>query len=282
MYEVLAEADLVLGVGFDVVELVLPWDQTQAADLIWLAPWANVDPVLPAIAELVGTMGPAMQQLADSAGQTAPDWGEQRVTRFKESQAAKPLPEPAEGRMRPQAVIQAVQAMVPHDTLVTTDVGAHKIMTSLDWLSRSPNSFLLSNGLSCMGYGVPAAIAASLAKNKRPTVAITGDGGFAMISGELNLITELKTPVIIVIMHDAALDLIRAAQNRSGKVTYGTEFTNPDFQKIAEAYNIRSRRVTTAAECQAAVAEALGQNEAMIIEAMIDPVSYPTTPTPPN
>ncbi len=277
-YEILAEADLVLGIGFDVVELVLPWDQTQAKNLIWMAPWANVDPVLPAIAELVGSMGAAMRQLANSAGTADPEWGDKRVATFRTQQAAMQLPEPSAGRMRPQDVLAAVGSAVPADTLVTTDVGSHKILASLDWPSQAPNRFMLSNGLSCMGYGVPAAIAASLAHKRKPTVAFTGDGGFAMVSGELNLITELGTPVIIVIMNDGALDLIRSAQNRAGKATFGTEFTNPNFQKIAEAYGIPCQQVSTADECSAAVAQAIGQNSPVIIEALIDPISYPTSP----
>ncbi|MFK7805629.1 MAG: thiamine pyrophosphate-binding protein [Anaerolineae bacterium] len=278
VYEVLAEADLVLAIGFDVVELVLPWDQTKAADLIWLAPWANVDPVLPAIAELVGTMGPIMHQLADSSGFVSNGWGIERVAEFKEKLAKRELPQPAPGRMLPQTVLQAVYSAAPSNTLVTTDVGSHKILTSLEWPAQTPNSFMLSNGLSCMGFGVPAAIGASLALGKQPVVAITGDGGFAMISGELNLITELGVPIIIVLMNDAALDLIRSAQKRSGKEAYGTEFTNPDFQKIAEAYGIPSCQVNTSEACQAAVAEAIATNRPILIEALIDPISYPTTP----
>ncbi len=277
-YEVLAEADLVLGIGFDVVELVLPWDQTQAKNLIWMAPWANVDPVLPAIAELVGSMRHAMLQLTDSGGTVDFGWGAERVRQFKAKQAQIELASPAPGRMRPQDVLQAVKSAVPHDTLVTTDVGSHKILASLEWPAHVPNSFFLSNGLSCMGYGVPAAIAASLAHKRQPVVAFTGDGGFAMISGELNLINELGTPVIIVIMNDEALDLIRSAQNRAGKSTFGTEFTNPDFQKIAEAYSIPFQQVSTAESCAAAVEQAIAQNTPIIIEALIDPVSYPTTP----
>ena len=278
VYEVLAEADLVLAIGFDVVELVLPWDQTKAADLIWMAPWANVDPVVPAVAELVGTMAPIMQQLADSAVMENAGWGAARVTQFKQKMAIRQLPQPIAGRMRPQTVLNALRAAVPRETLVTTDVGSHKILTSLEWPALAPNSFMLSNGLSCMGFGVPAAMAASLAQGKKPVVAVTGDGGFAMISGELNLINELKLPVIIVLMHDAALDLIRAAQNRADKGVYGTEFTNPDFQKIADAYGITSRRVTNEEDCRTAVSEAIKKNIPMLIEAMIDPVSYPTTP----
>ncbi|MEM8862786.1 MAG: thiamine pyrophosphate-binding protein, partial [Chloroflexota bacterium] len=224
-YEILAEADLVIGIGFDVVELVLPWDQTQAINLIWLAPWANVDPVLPAIAELVGKMGPIMENLTDSTSKIEPNWGAGRVKAFRDKMNQRALPQPANKRMRPQDVLNAVRFATPESILVTTDVGSHKILASLEWPAKAPNSFMLSNGLSCMGYGVPAAIAASMALGKQPTVSITGDGGFGMIIGELNLIHELEVPVIIVLMNDGALDLIRSAQNRSERETFGTEFT---------------------------------------------------------
>ena len=85
--------------------------------------------------------------------------------------------------------------------------------------------------------------------------------------------------MIIVIMNDGALDLIRSAQNRAGRNTFGTVFTNPDFQKIADAYDLPSIRVNSFEACQSAVANAIAQNSPLIIEAMIDPVSYPTTPT---
>lgn len=276
-YEILAEADLVLGIGFDVVELVLPWDQTQAINLIWLAPWANVDPVLPAIAELVGTMGPIMNMLAGGATNVCSDWGAGRVAKFKEKWAAKTLPVPKPKRARPQDILQGLRQATPDDILLTADVGSHKILASLAWPTRAPNRFFLSNGLSCMGYGVPAAIAASLALNQ-PTVAMTGDGGFGMIVGELNLIHELNTPVIVVIMNDGALDLIRSAQTRSERETFGTEFTNPNFEKIAQAYDLPFSRVHSAEECKTAVSEAVAANKPLIVEAVIDPKSYPTSP----
>ena len=277
-YEILAEADLVIGIGFDVVELVLPWDQTQAINLIWLASWANVDPVLPAIAELVGSMGPIMDQLANHGVDSDQDWGASRVAQFKQKMTGRTLRAPAKNRVRPQDVLDAVRASTPDDILITTDVGSHKILTSLEWAAKSPNTFMLSNGLSCMGYGVPAAIAASLAQNKQPTVAVTGDGGFGMIIGELNLILELGTPVIIVLMNDGALDLIRSAQNRSKRETFGTEFTNPNFELIAQAYNLPFVRATSAEACRAAVSTAIEQKSPLILEACIDPRSYPTTP----
>jgi acetolactate synthase-1/2/3 large subunit len=279
VYNLLAEADCILAVGFDVVELVKPWDET--APLIWIAPWPNIDPPIAAVAELVGPMQPVLEQLAQLPCSSAANWGQTRVASHRQELSQTTLPYPAPGRMTPQAVLQAIRANVPPDTLVSVDVGSHKILTSLDWPDMMPNRFMVSNGLSCMGFGFPAAIAGSLALDHATTVCVTGDAGLAMNLGELELLTRLDTPVIVVVMNDSALDLIRSAQVRAGKPPYGTVFTNPDFVKIGEAYGIAARRVTNEAECAEAVRIAVAAKRPMLIEAMIDPASYPTTPRQP-
>ncbi|CAN5468535.1 acetolactate synthase large subunit [soil metagenome] len=275
-YEILDEADCIIAVGFDVVELVKPWQQT--VPLIWVAPWANVDPKLPATAEFMGAMGPILQQLADLPNQPAPDWGAHRVAALRQQLAQEPLPLPAPNRLLPQTVLQIVRQQCARDVLVTTDVGSHKILAGLTWPTYIPNRYLVSNGLSCMGFALPAAIAASLALPNQPVICLTGDAGLAMILGELGLLAELQLPVIVVLFNDNALDLIRSAQQRAGKPTYGTEFVNPNFMRIAAAYELDAYQVQDQVSCTNALKAALGSGRPTLIEAMIDPLSYPTTP----
>ncbi|MCW1969449.1 MAG: thiamine pyrophosphate-dependent enzyme, partial [Anaerolineae bacterium] len=145
----------------------------------------------------------------------------------------------------------------------------------------TPNRYMLSNGLSSMGFGLPAAAAAALVL-EQPTLCITGDAGMAMVLGELGLVAESGLPVITVIMNDNALDLIRSHQKRMGKQPYGVEFANPDWMQIASAFGIDGYRASSEAEMQAAieaaVSAALAQGKPALIEAVIDPISYPTTP----
>jgi acetolactate synthase-1/2/3 large subunit len=277
-YQLLDEADCVLALGFDVVELVKPWD--QPAPLIWVAPWANDDPPLNAQVELVGPMQPVLEHLAVSSYAAAPDWGTARVAAHRELLNRQVLPTLARGRMLPQAVVRAVRASVPPDSVLATDVGSHKILSGLAWPAYAPNSFLVSNGLSSMGFALPAAMAASLARPGRPTVCFTGDAGLAMVIGELGLLARLQTPVIVVVFNDGALDLIRSQQVRAGKHVYGTEFVNPDFTQIAAAYQIDACRVSSEEECAEAVRAAVAAARPALIEALIDPVSYPTAPPP--
>jgi acetolactate synthase-1/2/3 large subunit len=274
-YEILDEADCIVAVGFDVVELVKPWQ--MQTPLLWLAPWPNEGPAIAAAFEFTGPMQPVLQQLSDASFSTAAGWGRARVALYRQKLAGQPLPEPSPGRLLPQAVLAALRQALPRDTLVTTDVGSHKILTGLAWPAYTPNRYQVSNGLSAMGFGLPAAIAGSLVLN-RPTVCITGDGGLAMTMGELGILTELRLPVITVVMNDSALDLIRSGQRRAGKPPFGTEFVNPDFSQIAAAYQLGFYRVTSQAECAEAVRSALAAGQPALIEAMIDPVSYPTTP----
>ena len=88
----------------------------------------------------------------------------------------------------------------------------------------------------------------------------------------------MNLPVIIVVMNDNALDLIRSAQVRAGKPVHGTEFLNPDFALIAAAYGIEFYRVVNERETAQAVAAAIAGKEPALIEALIDPASYPNTP----
>ncbi len=272
VYALLAEADCLLAIGFDVVELVRPWE--AAAPLIWLAPWANVDPCLPAAAAFTGDMVPVLRRLLDSSGAAEAAWGAARVARLRESLAQRRFPAPARGRMAPRDLLAALRQAAPPDTALAVDVGSHKILASLEWPAPRPGRFLVSNGLSCMGYGLPAAIGAGLALDRAPTLCLTGDAGMAMVLGELELLTRLSTPVVTIVMNDAALDLIRLAQHRAGAPAWGTEFTNPDFVKVAAAWGIPALRSADAAECEAALREALRARQPLLLDALIDPAAY--------
>jgi acetolactate synthase-1/2/3 large subunit len=276
VYEILDEADCVVAVGFDVVELVKEWQ--HPAPLIWIAPWANEDPVLPAAVEWVGPMTPILRQLSDAEFNTDPAWGEARVAAFRAKLAARPLPIPADGRLLPQTVLETMRRHADRNTLLAVDVGSHKIFSSLEWPTLSPNRFLVSNGLSCMGFALPSALGASLALDGAPTLCLIGDGGLAMCLGELGVLARLGLPVTVVVLVDGAIDLIRSAQIRSRRPVHGTEFPPPDFSRIAEAYGIHAVRVCDEASCDAALQQALASGRPALIEVMLDPVGYPTTP----
>ncbi len=289
VYEILEEADCVVAVGFDVVELVKEFslpksgaigseEGTERVPLVWIANWANYDPVLPATVELVGPMAGALMHLADSEFGTDAQWGESRVRAFRAELAAVPLPTPQPGHLLPQQLLESMRRHLPAEALLAVDVGSHKIFGSLEWPTLFPNRFALSNGLSCMGFGLPAAIGTALAKPDEPAACLIGDGGMLMCLGELSVLARLDLPVIVVVAVDNAIDLIRSHQIRQGKKPFGTEFPAPDFCKIAAGYGIDAERVTTPEGCDEALARAAAGQAPFLIEAIIDPIGYPTTP----
>ena len=274
-YAIVNEADCILAIGFDVVELVLPWKTD--APLIWLAPWENVDPVLPHAVSLVGDLHKPLEQFADAVYTPDPSWGAARVAAFRQS-LVKPLPQPAPGRLLPQQVLESMRAAFPPATTLSVDVGSHKILSSLAWPTLAPNTFFLSNGLSSMGFALPSAIGAHLAAPDQPSLCLTGDAGMAMVMGELGIIAQRRLPILVVVLNDGSIDLIRAQQVRAGKPVYGTTFASPNFTQIAAAYGLPSARVTTTEQLDQAISAYNMSPGPRVIEVMLDPISYPTTP----
>ena len=274
-YAMIDDADCILAVGFDVVELARPWHSN--VPLIWLAPWENVDPVVPHAVSIVGDLQAPLEQFADAVYSPEPSWGEQRVAALRTSQI-KSHPQPATGRLLPQQVLETLRAVLPPATALSVDVGSHKILSSLEWPTLSPNSFFLSNGLSSMGFALPSAIGAYFAAPDTPSICLSGDAGMAMMMGELAIVAQRQIPLLIVVLNDGAIDLIRAQQVRAGKPVYGTTFESPNFSQIAGAYGLPSARITSTAQLAQEIAAFTASSGPRVIEVMLDPISYPTTP----
>lgn len=274
VYALLDESDAIVAIGFDVVELVKPWDYSKP--LIWIAEWHNHDPKIACDLELVGNLNATLNEVMPAKAMTAHDWGARRLRRFHAAQGQRALPTPARRRILPQTFLASLRANSPDDIILTTDVGSHKIFAALEWQARLPNRYFVSNGLSAMGFGLSSAIAAAEI-NQAPVVCITGDAGLAMAMGELGLVAERQPPLLIAVMNDSALDLIRSAQLRRGRPAFGTEFANPDYECIAKAYGIGYRKVASRRECDEALRGWLSLNTPFLLDVMIDPVGYPTT-----
>ena len=280
VYELLEQADLVVAIGFDVVELVLPWEFDGG--LVWVAEWPNADPPLPADVELAGDVAAHLGALAKAAAQS-PGWSDTNFHTFRRDRTV-PVPKAtAEGRVSPQAVMRSLRRHADLDAVMTVDVGSHKIHFSLDWPTHDVSGFLLSNGLSCMGFGLAGAIGAATVDPGRQVLCVIGDGGLSMCAGELGLLRELGANVKVVVMQDEALDLIRVAQLRAGSPVHGTEYgVSVDHAKLAAAYGIPGQRITDDASLDDAVRTACARTGPYLVEVMLDPVSYPTFPSTPD
>ncbi|MBQ6516539.1 thiamine pyrophosphate-binding protein [bacterium] len=150
--------------------------------------------------------------------------------------------------------------------VVVTEVGEHQIDTASIFRFRSPKKFVTSGGMGTMGFGFPAAIGSCIANKKDMTILIAGDGSFQMNIQELATCMENKIPLKIIIMKNDSLGMIKQQQKSMyGERYYQSDLTNPDFVKIAEAYNIKGVNVSTIKEFEDAVDEMILSKETFLI-----------------
>jgi len=267
--EFAAQADLIVACGLDVVEFDKPWN--FSAPVVHIDALPNSDEFYPAVIELVGHPAIAVSVLAEQLPSRRA-WTAEEISAHRRDLLG--LITRAGSGMTSHQVVSAARKILPKETLATCDVGAHKFLVGQLWTTYAPKSFFMSNGLSAMGYGFPAAMAAQLAWPDKPVVAFLGDGGFAMYMAELETAQRLKLPLIIVVLCDGALSLIAMSQERRGLPNYAVTFANPDIAKVAEAFGADGKVCETASEVEQAIASARTKRRLTVIQAVIDPGPY--------
>ena len=181
---------------------------------------------------------------------------------------------PGGPRLQPWQVVLAVRERFGPEAVATCDTGAHKFLVSQLWKSPAPGSYFVSNGLSSMGYAIPAAMTARLVWPDRPAVAFVGDGGLAMYLGELGTIQRLGLDLTVVVFVDGSLELIRRSQLRQRVAIEGTLFSSPDLPSIARAFGASGYDVHDVDQLDHALRSAITSSGLHLIAAHIDGNDY--------
>ena len=271
VWDLLAGADLILAAGFDPVELISPW--SVATPVLHLDTTPNTDQVYASAHELVGHVGAILGWLA-AQWSGEPRWDEAEVAAHRARLREAWLAGRAEGRLNPSEVVTIARQAAPADTIVTTDVGSHKIMAGQAWQAAEPRSVLMTNGLSAMGFGVPAAIAAKLTCPDRPVLALVGDGGFAMAATEMRIASALGVPVTVVVFADGSLNRIELRQQLMGYPPTATRMDGMNLVALAEAMDCDGVRVDSPAGLEKALAGFGTRDRPLIVQARIDTSQY--------
>lgn len=175
------------------------------------------------------------------------------------------------GVIMPQAVVESVYAATKGRAIVVTDVGQHQLWAAKRFRHTMPRHFISSGGMGAMGFGIPAAIGAAIARPDRKVVAFLGDGGAQMTAEELIVAAELGLPVTFVVFSNGSLGLVRQMQRHlCGGRYFATDLHSPDFVKLAAAYGIRGVRVTDGSRLDAAVAKALKSKAPTLVEVVVE------------
>ena len=271
LWDLLDSADLIVAVGFDPVELIKSW--TLRTPVLHVDTLPNTDQIYPADVELTGSVPALLEWLLEGAG-AGGRWSDRELERHRAARRKAYYGGRVAGALNPTDVVDVLRAGSPRDTLLTTDVGSHKLLFGEGWTTHTPRTFLTSNGLSSMGFSLPAAIAAKLVHPERHVVCTIGDGGFAMVQGELRLAASLGLGLVVVVMCDESLNRIELKQMALGYPSTATRIDASDVVALARAMGCEGARVTSARELERVLSETLPQDRPLVIEAQIDPAQY--------
>ena len=212
------------------------------------------------------------------------DW----LNRFKDcaqieyDKVLAPILKGSDNKIKMVEVVELLNRMTEGKAIVSTDVGQHQMVTSRYYLFEEPYLNVTSGGLGTMGYGLPAAVGAKIAMPKKQVIAIVGDGGFQMTLQELGTMMQDGIAVKILILNNNFLGMVRQWQQLFFDKRYSfTELKNPDFVKLASAYNINGQKVTDMDKLEAALKAMLDSEEAYLLEVVVEKEEnvFPMVPT---
>ncbi|MFE9256403.1 acetolactate synthase large subunit [Streptomyces sp. NPDC006879] len=170
----------------------------------------------------------------------------------------------------PQRVVADVRTVLGRGDIVLADTGAGKMWMARLYPTYEPNTCLLSNGLSTMGFALPGAIAAKLAHPERRVLAVMGDGAFMMNSQELETAVREQVPLVVLVLVDQEYGLITWKMDLELGRHSHTRFTNPDFVAYAESFGARGQRITSPEELRPALERAFEVGGVSVIACPVD------------
>tara|TARA_B100000676_G_scaffold100830_1_gene100581 strand:- start:1881 stop:2780 length:900 start_codon:yes stop_codon:yes gene_type:complete len=271
VWDFLSGTDLILATGFDAVELIKPW--TPTAPVVHIDSTPNTDQIYLSDIELVGDIGAALDQIRGNIGQGA-RWTEAEIASHRDRLVDAYYAGKVARKLNPTDVVDVARAVMPRDTIVTTDVGSHKLLVGQGWTTYAPKGVLMSNGLSSMGYSLPAALTAKILMPDRDVVCFTGDGGLAMVQGELRLASSLSLGLKIVVFCDNSLNRIELKQMARQYPSSGTVIDETDMIKLAESMDCDAASTDNAADLERILSAPQRPDKPLLIAAQIDPAQY--------
>jgi acetolactate synthase-1/2/3 large subunit len=246
------EADLVIAIGYDLVEYNPKfWNGDFSKNIIHIdfTP-AEVDtyycPSVEIAADIESTINAILTQLHGSKAvdttSSSNCFLEMKMSKSNKKikkeiiERVNKYKEDSEYPIKPERLITDVRKLIDSHDILISDVGAHKLWIAKIYETFHPNTCLISNGFASMGFALPGAIAAQLAFPHRKIVVMCGDGGFLMNVQELETAVRLRLPIIVIIWCDREYGVISLKQiEEFGKKAF-TEFNNPDFVKLAKSF----------------------------------------------
>ncbi|QAT49246.1 acetolactate synthase large subunit [Caproiciproducens sp. NJN-50] len=269
--KVLEKSDLVIAVGYDIVEYApSKWNSDRCRKIIHIDPRpAHINKLFQPMIEVIGDISDSLFRILNQASRNSePEFALQIKQKMEEE--ANAYENDRSFPMKPQKILSDIRKVLDPDDILVSDVGAHKIWIARQYHCYKPKTCIISNGFAAMGIALPGAVAAKLINPDKKVIAVTGDGGFLMNCQELETAVRIGTPFVTLIFNDRHYGLIQWKQmNQYGK-SYYVDFTNPDFVKFAESFGIRGYRIEKADDLIPTLENAFRQPFPSIIDCPVD------------
>ena len=273
----LHDADLVITVGYDVVEYhPRLWNHGAPKKILHIdfLP-AEVDDHYRVEVEVNADIANALWQLNErlAAESDSPLFDASRhadVRRALLADFSEYQDDDTEGLIKPQKVLWDVREFLGPSDIVLSDVGAHKMWIGRYYQADEPNTCLISNGFCSMGFALPGAIAAKITHPDRKVLAICGDAGALMNIQDLETAKRLGVNIVVMVWVDHAYGLIEWKQQAQFGDHTDLTFGNPDWVMLAEAFGCKGIYVDSSSELLGALEEAFGAETPVILALPID------------
>ncbi|HCO90166.1 MAG TPA: acetolactate synthase large subunit [Alphaproteobacteria bacterium] len=276
-----ADADVIITAGYDLVEYSpAGWYKPDSgAKIIHIdfSP-AEIDDHFPVEVDIVSDLADALWQINEEidarAGDKLPLFdinatrGKLRSTMADDFAMEK---DDTAFPAKPQKILWDVREVMGPNDILLSDVGAHKMWVSRYYQAVEPNTCLISNGFCSMGFALPGAIGAKIACPDQKVLCINGDAGFLMNVQELETAVRYKLNVVAMVWVDGEYGLIKWKQQDAFDGKHSKlDFGNPDFEKLAEAFGMWGKTLTSADQIKPALEEAFRQEGPAIIAVPVD------------
>ncbi len=271
------EADLIITVGYDIVEYPpYLWNRMLDKkiiniDFVESLPDRYFNPDL----EVIGDIAASIREIAAKIP------GKREFPIFAATRAF------IEGKINayegksypplPHSVVQSVREVLGRKDIISLDNGIYKLWFSRLYKTYAPNTVLLDNALATMGAGLPAGIAAKMVNPDKRVLAICGDGGFMMNCQELETAIRYGIPLVVLILNDNAYGFIKWKQKKMHFEDFALDYGNPDFASFAESFGAAGFRVEEGDDLVEVLEKAFALNRVAVVECPIDySVNYET------
>ena len=267
----LAEADVVLTVGYDLVEWdPKRWNPCKDKTILHIdSTAAEVDAHYVPAVEVVGEIGESLRALEAACGERSPSWLDGRARRAALDELDRHRGDDA-FPIKPQRLVADLRTALDDEDVLISDVGVHKLWLATLFPAACPNTIVIANGFASMGIAVPGAVAAKLVHPDRKVVAVSGDGGFLMNSQELETAKRRNTPFVSVVCTDSRYGVIELNQQRRFGRTFAVEFENPDLVTYAQAFGLPGFRVERAEDLLPVLRRALDLDVPSVVDVPVD------------